>query len=95
MTDERLDDLLEIEQTRLPIHQRHHVDAENGLHLGVLIQVVQHDLGHLAAPQLDDHAHAVLVRLVAQLGDALELALLHQFRDSLEQTGFVDLIGQL
>ena len=33
-------DLFQIEQARLPIHQRHHVDAKGVLQLGELIQLI-------------------------------------------------------
>ena len=34
---------------RLPVHQGQHDDAESVLHLGVLIQIIQHHLGlHVA-----------------------------------------------
>ena len=33
----------------------------------VLVEVVEDDIGHLAALQLDDDAHAVAIRLVAQV----------------------------
>ena len=59
-------------QLRLPVVQRHHVDAENALHLGLLVEVVQHDVSNFALAQFDDDAHAVLVGLVAQLADALD-----------------------
>ena len=87
--------LLEIKQARLVLAQRHHVDAERGLHLGSLIQVVQHHVGLLAALQLDDHAHAGLVRFIAHGGDAFEPFGFHQVGDFLHQPRLVDLIGQL
>ena len=40
-------------------------DAEGGLHLGVLVQLVENHLPVFAALQLDDDAHAFAVRLVA------------------------------
>ncbi|MNZ23668.1 hypothetical protein D3C78_407870 [compost metagenome] len=95
MTDEHLEHVLEVQGARLAVDQRHHVDAEHALHLGLRVEVVEHHLRHLAATQLDDHAHAVLVRLVAQLADALELLLLDQLGDLLDQARLVQLVGQL
>ena len=60
---------------------------------GVCLKQVVEDLARrriLLA--LDDDAHAVAIRLVAQVGDTLDLAL-HQLRDLLEQGGLVDLVG--
>ena len=61
----------------------------------VLVEVVQHDLRHLAALQLDDDPHAVAVGFVAQVGDALDRLLAHQVGDPLDQLRLVDLIGNL
>ncbi len=95
VTDERLDHVLEVEQPRLAVEQRHHVDAEHRLHRRLLVEVVEDDLGVLAALELDDDAHAVLVGLVAQLGDALELLAAHQLGDALDQARLVHLVRQL
>ena len=56
---------------------RQHDDAERRLQLRVLVEVVEDHLGLLAALQLDDDPHAVAVRLVAQIGDALDRLLAH------------------
>ena len=67
MAHERFEHLLEVQQPRLAVDQRDHVDAEHRLHRRLLVQVVEHDLGDFVALELDDDAHAVLVGLVAQL----------------------------
>ena len=97
MAHELLEHLLEVEDLRLAVLQRHHVDAEHRLHRRVLVQVVQHDVGDLAALELDDDAHAVLVGLVAQAvaGDAVDDLLAHQLGDALEQPRLVHLERQL
>ena len=92
---ESLDHLLQRQQAGLGIDQSDEIDAEHALHLGVPVEVVQHHVGHRAPAQLDHHAHAVLVGLVAQLGDALYPLLLDQLRDLLQQARLVDLVGQL
>ena len=80
--EEVLEELLEVEQARLAVDQRDHVHAEAVLQLRQLVQVVEDDLGNFAALQLDDDAHAGLVGLVAQVGDALELLLADQLADA-------------
>ena len=62
---------------------------------GVLEQVVQHLVRVGVALELDDHAHAVAVGLVAQVGDAVDLLVLDQLGDLLEQGRLVDLVRQL
>ena len=93
--EERLEHLAQVEQPGLAVDQRHHVDAERVLQLGLLVQVVQDDFGHLAALQLDHHAHARLVGLVADVGDAVDLLVVDQVGDPLEQQPLVDLVGKL
>ena len=48
-------------------------DAEGGLHLGVLVELVEHDHGDGVALELDDEAHAGAVGFVAQVGDLGDL----------------------
>ena len=91
---EELEELLEVEQARLAVDQRHHVHAEAVLQLRELEQVVEDDLGDLAALQLDHHAHAGLVRLVAQVGDALELLLADELADPDQQVRLVHLVRE-
>ena len=94
MTQEGFQQLFQVEQSWLGIHQRHHVDAEHGLHRGVLVEVVDHDLGVLTAAHLDHHAHAVFVGLVAQLSDAVDLLVFDELGDALQQARFVHHVRQ-
>ena len=95
MAQEGFQELLEIQQTRLTVQQGHHVHAEGVLHLGFFVQIVQDHFRHFAALQFDDHAHAGLVRLVADLGNAFQALFPHQFADLGAQVGLVHLVGQL
>ena len=95
VAEERFDQVLERQQLGLPVLQRHHVDAEHGLHRRLRIEIVEHDVGDFAALQLDDDAHSVLVGLVTQFRDALDQLPAHQVGDTLEQARLVDLVGQL
>ena len=95
VTQERFEQLLQVEDPRLAVHQGHHVHAEVVLHLRVFVQIVQDHLGQLAALELDHDAHAGLVRLVANFGDALQPLLAHQLADAHQQVRLVHLVGQL
>jgi hypothetical protein len=92
---EDLDQILQVAQLGLAVDQRHHVHAEGVLQLGLLVQVVEHHLGHFAALELDHQAHAGLVGLVLDVADALDLLLVHQLGHALLQRLLVDLVGQL
>ena len=48
-----------------PVNQRQHVHTERVLELGVLVELVQRDMGVGAVAELDDQAQALAVRLVA------------------------------
>ena len=50
---------------RLAVDDGQHDHAEADLQLRVLVEVVEHHLGLLAALQLEDDAHAVAVAFVA------------------------------
>ena len=58
MLQEDADQVFQIAQLGLAVDQRHHVDAEGVLQLGLLIEVVEHDLWHRAALEFDHQAHA-------------------------------------
>ena len=61
----------------------------------MLIQIVQHHLGHFAALEFNDQPHARLVAFVLNVADAFDFFLMHQFGHALLQRLFVDLIRQL
>ena len=67
--------------------------AERFLHLGELVEVVEDELGLLAALDLDHDAHALAIGFVAHVGDAFDLLGLHQLGDALDQARLIDLVG--
>jgi hypothetical protein len=95
MSQKRFEQLLERQQLRLVVDKTNHVDAEHALQRRLFEQIVEHDVGQLAALQLDDDAHAVLVGLVAQLADALDLLLADELGDALDESRLVNLVRQL
>ena len=79
-----------------PVDDREHVRAEVLLQLRVLVEVVQHDLRDGVALQHDDEALAGAARgLVADVGDAADLAVLDQVGDLDREVVGVDLVRQL
>ena len=69
--------------------------AEGFLHLGVLEEIVQDELGFLAALEFHDDAHAFAGRFVAHVGDAFDFLGLHELGDALDELGLVHLVGNL
>ena len=98
VVDVVVDQLAQAQRLRNAVHERDHVDAEARLDLGLLVEVVEDDVGHRAALQLDHDAHAGAVRLVAQVGDPVELLLPDEFGDLGDETAvaaLLDLEGEL
>src|SRR5256712_2795713 len=93
--DERVEHVLEVDDLRSAVDQRQHDDAESRLHLGVLVELVHHDLWYFAAAELEDDPDALAVRFVADLGDAGNLLLRRELGDLLDEGRLVHLVGQL
>ncbi len=75
-----------------------HREKDHGealLHLGVLVELVEHDLRLGAALELDDDAHAVAVALVAHVADVVDDLFVDQLGDALDELGLVHLVGNL
>ena len=90
------DEAVERQRARHAVDDREHVRAEVLLQLGVLVEVVQHDLRDGVALEHDDEALAGAARgLVADVGDAGELAVLDELGDLDRQVVGVDLVRQL
>ena len=95
MEQKTIKQLPKVEQTRLVIDQRHHVHTEGILQLRHLVQIVQDDFGDFAALEFNDDAHAGFVRLVAQIGNALDPLLVDQLADFFKQDALVNLVRNL
>ncbi len=93
--DEAADGLIEAQLPRLPVEHREEDHGEALLHLGVLVELVEHDLRLRAALELDDDAHAVAVALVAHVADVVDDFFVDQLGDALDELGLVDLVGNL
>ncbi len=91
--DEAGEDVLQPELLRPSAVQRHDVDAEARLQRREAVELVQHHVAHRVALQLDDHAHAVAVGFVADVGDALDALVAHQLGHLLLHRRLVHLVG--
>ena len=93
VADVGLDQLLERQRLRDAVDERNHVDAEGVLHRRVLVELVQHDLGRVAAAlQLDHEAHPGAVGLVAQVRDPGDLLLANEVGDLRDQAAVAALL---
>ena len=87
-----VDDLAQRERLRDAVDERDRVHAERRLHRRVLVELVQHHLRQHVALELDHEAHAVAVRLVAQVGDLGDLLVVHEVGDLLDQPAVAALL---
>ena len=83
------------QQLRATVHQRQQVHAEGRLQRRLLVELVEDDLLGSVPAQLDHDAHALAVRLVPQVGDAVDPAFANQIGDPLEQRRLVHHEGNL
>ena len=93
--DEGRDDPLEVQQLRPAAVERQHVYAEGRLQRGKAVELVEDDLAHGVAAQVDDHAQALAVAFVAQVRYPLDDLVADHFGDALDHARLVDLIGHL
>ena len=91
--DERLDDVAQVERLGPAAADREHVGREARLRRGVPPELVEHDVGRGVALEVDDDAHALAVRFVANVGDAFDPLVLGGLGDLLDQAVLADLVG--
>ncbi len=84
---------IEREFLRLTVQHGQEDHGEALLHLGVLVELVEHNLRLRAALEFDDDAHTVAITLVADIADVVDDFLVDEFRDALDELGLVDLVG--
>ena len=99
----REDDFAMLEERDEHLQQRHLlgpalVDAEQDdavalLHLGELVELVEDDAGFGIALELNDDAHAVAIRLVADVADAFDALVVDQLGHPLDHARLVHLVG--
>ena len=79
----------------LVVDQGKHDYRECGLERRLGKELVEHHLGVRVSLQLDDHAHAVSVRLVSQIAYTVKTLIFDLLGDILYELALVHLIGQL
>src|SRR5690625_980963 len=87
--------LAQRQQTRAAVDDADVVDREARLQLGVLVQLVEHQLRMGTTLQFEHDAHALAVGLVAQRTDVLDLLVAHQAGGRLDQRRLVHLVRDL
>ena len=92
--DVAVDELPDVHLLRPLLVEGEQGDAERGLEGGLLEELVDDDLGLLAALELDDNA-GVLVGLVAQVADAVDQLLRNEVGDARDERGAVHVVGDL
>ena len=93
--DVALERLLQADNSWLPVHERHHVGEESGLHGGMFVKVIKHLLRESLFPQLNDDAHAMAVGFITQVADAGDFLFFDQFSNRFHQASLIRLIREL
>src|SRR5262249_15624812 len=88
-----LDGLDEPHPLGLAVHHRQQDHTEALLHLGVLVQLVEDDLGLGAALEFYHDAHAVATGLVADVAHVVDGLIVNHLGDASHQCCLVDLVG--
>ncbi len=89
------DQLVEPQRARHAVDDGQHVGTEAGLQLGVLVEVVQHHLGHGVALQFDDDAQPDPVTgLILDVRDARQFCVANLLGDRGDEVVVVDLVRQ-
>src|SRR6266508_1088087 len=91
VVNKAFDGLFQRKDSRLVIDNCQKDDAEARLHRGQLVQVVHHHLRRLILLELDDDTHPVAVRLISDVGDAVQPLVPHKLRNALDEFRLVDL----
>jgi hypothetical protein len=78
--DEVVEQLEQRQHPRPASDNRQHDDAEAGLQLRVLVEIVEDDLANLATLEVDRDAQPVAIGLVANVGDAFDGLVAHTDR---------------
>ena len=95
VTQKVVNQLLQIKNLWLTIDQCHDVDTKHALQLSLGKEVIKNHFTDIGALNFDYYAQAVFIRLIAEFGDTFKLLLFNQLGDALNQTRFVQLIGNL
>ena len=87
--------ILEAHEHRATTHQSNVVHRERTLQGGVLVEVLKHNTAHSVLLQYDNDADTLLITLVIDVGDTLNLLLIHELCNLLHQLCLIDHIGNL
>ena len=87
--DEYFYQVAQVQRVRAAFDQRHIVHSERRLQRRVLVQVVEHHIGHRVAFEFVHNPHPVPVRFVADVGNAFHFLFVHQVRRFLDHVGLV------
>ena len=95
MLQKILQHLLEVQEARLVIYQRHHIHTKVVLKLGALVQIIQYYFRDFTALKLNHYTHTGFIGLIPQIRNAFNLFLIHQLGNAFKQVFLIYLIRQL
>ena len=90
-----VEDLFERQDFRLAVYKSQINHAERGLHVGVLIKIVQNNTRVDVLLQFNDDTGSVAVRFITQIGNTLDSLFMNQLSNPLNERRLIDLIRNL
>ncbi len=95
VVDKRLKKFFDIEGFGAAVDEGDVVDAERSLHLCHLVEFVEHNVGVGVRLEFDDNTHALVVRFVIDVGDAIEFLFVDKVGYIFNEFRLVDAIRDL
>ena len=65
VANKRLEYFLEVQNLWLAINEGNHIDTKYGLHAGLCIQIIEHNIADFTTTQLYHHPHTILIGFIA------------------------------
>src|SRR5262245_14816312 len=87
---ESFEGLFEVEHPGTAVGNGEHVHAERFLQRGVLIELIENNVGYRIAFELDNDTHPFAVRFIAKIRDSINFLLLYQTGNLLDDPILVD-----
>ena len=85
-----LNQILKSQELRQVVDESEVVNAERGLQLRVFEQIIQNNFGHHILAHFNHNAHTFAARFIADVGNAVDALVLHEFCNLLTEFGLVD-----
>src|SRR3989339_616888 len=81
--------VLEVKELRLTTDNSKHDHPKGDLHLGMLVKLVEHNLGNRVFFQFDDDSDSMAIRFIPEVRNPEDLFIPYQFGNFFQKSGFI------